>query len=271
MITIGQFFGFEEDPRSPEGWFSPEQLIYVTVIVLISVLLAALIGKRYRSRSEREKKKPLRIAAAVMLTSEISKIVLITVRSSDPWIFRSNLPLFLCSIIFFTLPIAAFGKRRIAGAALSFTFAFGMLCCLAGTYLAANVYSNYPIFSFDSMASNLAHCIAGFSAVYIGTAGLAKREPGDLGIMAAILGIFEAAALTVDLLQTGTGYECNYMFFMRPDGTPFAICMDLVGGSLPLYAAFVAVLYFVYLFLFLIIWRFISEKGRTVPRRTTPE
>ena len=34
MPTIRQFFGFEEDPRTPEGWFSWQHLTYVTALVI---------------------------------------------------------------------------------------------------------------------------------------------------------------------------------------------------------------------------------------------
>lgn len=261
MVTFGQFMGFEEDFREPEGWFSWQHLTYVSVIIAVAVLLALCLGRRYRDKSIQKKKKPLRIAAIVMLISEITKIILYCVQDGNVGIVRSNLPLFLCSIIFFTLPMAAFGKKWISYGAMNFTFAFGMLCCLAGTYLAGNIYANNPIFCYSCIASNIAHCIAGFSAIYIGSSGLAKLHRGDQRIMALILGTFEAVALIVDILQTGTDYENNYMFFMRPDGTPFSICMDLVHDIQPLYTAFVAALYFAYLFLFILVWRIINRKN----------
>ncbi|MCQ2458248.1 MAG: YwaF family protein [Clostridia bacterium] len=260
MITLRQFFGFDTDPRVPEGWLSWQQLTYVTCIVLITVLLAVILGKRYRKRTEAEKRVPLRVAAVLMLASEIAKITIVCIRYNDPWQFRSMLPLFLCSIIFFSLPVAAFGKGRISRSAMCFTFVYGMLCCLAGTYLAANIYQNSPIFSYEPMASNFAHCVAGFAAVYIGVSGLVKREPGDLAIMSLMLGIFEALALTADLLQAGTGYEHNYMFFTRPDGTPFTVLMNLAGGIQPLYTVLVAAVYFVYLYLFLFIMKKLSRR-----------
>lgn len=255
MPSFGQFFGFEEDHRIPEGWLSWQHLTYTSILVIAVILFSVRLGMQYKNRTDREKKKPLRIASIMMIVMEITKIILISVRNGDPWAFRSMLPLFICSIILFTLPIAAFGEGRISGAATSFTLVFGMLCCIAGTYLAANYYQNSPIFSFDPMVSNVTHCIAGFSAVYIGVSGLAKREPGDYWHMSAILGIFEAMALTVNQLQIESDYESNYMFFTDPSGTPFSLCMDLVGEIQPLYTAFVGALYFGYLFLFLIFWK----------------
>ncbi len=255
MPSFGQFFGFEEDHRIPEGWLSWQHLTYTSILVIAVILIGLRLGMQYKDRTDREKKKPMRIASIVMIVAEISKVILISVRSRDPWTFRSMLPLFLCSIILFTLPLAAFGKGRISSAATSFTLVFGMLCCIAGTYLAANYYQSSPIFSFDPMVSNVTHCIADFSAVYIGSSGLAKREPGDYWLMSAILGIFEAMALTVNQLQIESDYESNYMFFTDPGGTPFSLCMDLVGEIQPLYTAFVGALYFGYLVLFLIIWK----------------
>lgn len=260
MPTIRQFFGFEEDPRTPEGWFSWQHLTYVTALVIAVILLGTTVGRHFHGLSFAQRRKPLRVAAILMLALEAFKIILISIRSGDPWSFRSMLPLFLCSIILFTLPIAAFGRGRLAAAAMNFTFVFGMLCCLAGTYLAANYYDHSPVFSFDPIISSMTHAISGFSAVYIGVSGLAKRQKGDLGVMAAMLGIFEAMALAADLIQLDSAYECNYMFFMRPDGTPFSICMNLVGGNQALYTLFVAALYFAYLFLFLLAWRCLTRR-----------
>ena len=148
MPTIRQFFGFEEDPRTPEGWFSWQHLTYVTALVIAVILLGTTVGRHFRGLSFAQRRKPLRVAAVLMLALEAFKIILISIRSGDPWSFRSMLPLFLCSIILFTLPIAAFGRGRLAAAAMNFTFVFGMLCCLAGTYLAANYYDHSPVFRF---------------------------------------------------------------------------------------------------------------------------
>ena len=72
-------------------------------------------------------------------------------RSHDPLNWLKNLPLFLCSMQAFALPMAAFCKGRLKMAALDFVSIFGVLGMLLGTYGAGQ---NYACRSFLSTMWN---------------------------------------------------------------------------------------------------------------------
>ena len=249
MDLIREYFGWTTE-RPVEGWLSWQHLLYVSLMVILTVALGIILGRRNRDADDAAKRRVLKGAAVLMVGLELFKIVICSFRAGDAWAFRGFLPLFLCSILLISLPLAAFGRGRVREAATDFSFAFGMLCCIAGTYLAGNIFGGSPVLSFDPMVSVTTHCISGFATVYIGASGLVGMKRRNIPISFAILAVFEGLALGVDIWQRETPYQSNYMFFMTPDGTPFQICLDIVGGSQVLYTVFVMLLYFVYLALF---------------------
>lgn len=240
------FFGFASDQRVAEGWLSWQHILFVTIAIGIATALGIYFGRKNRTKTTEEKVKVLKVAALLIVGFELFKIGIICWRNHNIMEIRSNLPLFLCSIMLFALPIAAFSKGRLQEAALDFSFSFGFLCAIAGTYLAGNIFSG-PILKFDPIVSVTTHCISGFSAVYIGVSGLVRMKKENLWISAMILIVFELLALGVDILQVKSDYMDNYMFFMRPDGTPFSILMGLAKNVQWVYTLLVGLIYFVYL------------------------
>lgn len=243
------FFGFASDPREAEGFFSPAHLIFVSVMLLITVFSALSAAGKRRGADREMKMRPLKYAAAAILLLETFKAVILCTRGRGIVELRGILPLFLCSVMLFALPLAAFAKGRVREAALDFSLCFGPLCAVAGTYLAGNIFAS-PILSFDVLVSVATHCISGFAGVYIGATGLARMKKENRPVCALILLAFEAAALAVDIIQRDTPYQSNYMFFLTPDGTPFSILESAAGGTGPLYTLLVALVYFAYLALF---------------------
>lgn len=119
--------------REPEGYLSWQHLLFVTLICLTAILLGILFGKRCRSRSDAEKKHVLIWAALLFDALEVFEIVFLCFRSHDPLNWLKNLPLFLCSVQAFALPMAAVCKGRLKMAALDFVSIFGVLGMLLGT------------------------------------------------------------------------------------------------------------------------------------------
>ena len=52
-----EFFGFGGYLREPEGFLSFEHIAFVTFLMVVMVLLAVFIGKRFKGKSEKEKKR----------------------------------------------------------------------------------------------------------------------------------------------------------------------------------------------------------------------
>ena len=237
-----EFLGIGGYTREPEGYLSPQHLIFVSCLILSMVALAVLLGLRNRGRSEKEKNRTLIVAAILMDTVEIFKIAVMLYRSDDPTSWQNHLPLFLCSIQLITIPLAAFAKGRLREAALDFVFIFGLLGAILGTVGAGQNYNAYPVLSLDNVASGVTHCISGFASLYIGISGLASMKKRNVWITFTILGGF-----CVPAYLTNLAFGTNYMFLMAGDGTPYDILYNLMGGSPVLYPLAVVALFILYI------------------------
>ncbi|MBQ6174406.1 MAG: YwaF family protein [Clostridia bacterium] len=263
-----EFFGLEVENggylREPEGYFSWQHLLFVTLICLTAILLGILLGKRSRSRSYREKNRVLITAALLFDALEVFEIVFLCFRSHDPLNWVKNLPLFLCSVQAIALPMAAFCKGRLKLAALDFVSIFGVLGMLLGTYGAGQNYACYPVLSFNNVQSGLIHGISGFAAIYIFVSGMDSMRKRDIWITFSILTGLCAVAYAANVL-----IDYNYMFLMRGDGTPYDIVYNAVGGSPVLYPLSVVGLFLVYIAVFYLAV-FLIRRRRGVDR-TQPD
>ena len=236
---LREFFGFGAYKRPAEGWFSWQHVVFVSSLMLIMLGLAIWLGLRNRRRDEKSKNKVLITAAFLIDGFEIFKIIIMGSRGNN---LLFALPLFLCSIPLFAIPMAAFCRGRLKEASLDFVFIFGLLIAFMGTYGAGQNYSCYPVLSFDNVVSGITHAVSGFTALYIAVAGMVNMKKRNIGISFLILTVFCAMAYVADVL-----IPYNYMFLMRGDGTPYDIFYDLVNGNRILYPLIVVGLFLVYI------------------------
>ena len=135
-----EFFGIGGYTRPVEGYMSWQHLLFVSSLMIVMITLAITLGLTYKNRKESSKNKVLIVAAILIDSLELFKIILCCVRAEDPTLWRYDLPLFLCSIQLITIPLAAFSKNRIKEAALDFVLIFGILGAIFGTYFAGQNY-----------------------------------------------------------------------------------------------------------------------------------
>ena len=221
----------------------------------VMIFLGIFLGLRNRHRSEKEKNRVI-IAAAILIDAfEIVKIVIAGIK--NPHSLLLVLPLFICSVPLFALPLAAFAKGRLRQASLDFVFIFGLLCALLGTFGAAQNYGSYPVLGWDNVVSGITHSISGFAALYIGVSGMMSMKKENIWITFAILLVFSAAAYIADKL-----IPYNYMFLISHDGTPYQMIYNAVGGSPVLYPIAVVGLFVIYILLFYGIYFLATKKKR---------
>jgi len=256
-IVMKEFFGFGGYQREPEGAYSWQHLLFVTSLMVIMVVLAVWLGRKYRTLDEEKKNIPLIFSAFLIDGLELFKIVLLCFRGNDPWAWLYSLPLFLCSIQLITIPMAAFCKGRVKEAALDFVFIFGILGAVLGTYGAAQNYAAYPVLGFDNVVSGITHSISGFASLYIVISGMASMKKKNLPITLGILSGFCVAAYITNHLA-----DYNYMFLMQGDGTPYDILYNLVGGSPVFYPIGVVLLFFIYIGVFHGIYNFFANRKK---------
>ncbi len=263
-----EFFGFGGYDRPAEGYFSWQHLTFVTSLMAVMVLMSVLIGLKNKNATDKKKNIPLIVAAILIDSFELFKIVLMCFRANDPMDWLYNLPLFLCSIQLITIPMAAFCKGRLKEASLDFVMIFGLLSALLGTYFAGQNYGCYPVLSFDNVVSGITHSISGFCSLYIMISRMNSMKKKNMIFTYGIFAGFCIAAYIVNIIV-----DYNYMFLMRPDGTPFAIVHSLVTGNEILYPVFVAFLMLFYIFIYYAVYYLITKlvtkskhKNETVDR-----
>lgn len=241
-MSLIEFLGFGGYSRPAEGYMSWQHLTFVTALVAIMFLCGIILGKRNRTKSDREKNRVLIVAAMLIDSLELFKIIVLSVRHGNPFYFVYVLPLFMCSIQLITIPVAAFAKGRVKEVSLDFVTVFGLLGALLGTYFAGQNYGCYPVISLDNVVSGITHCISGFASLYILISGMRSMKKRDIPVTSAILGVFCMLAYLANLV-----WDCNYMFLSRGDATPYEIVMTIVGGSPVLYPIGVVLLFIIYI------------------------
>lgn len=252
-----EFFGIGGYTREPEGYLSPQHLLFVTSLMVIMVGLAIWLGRRNRNRL-RANHRVLMAAAILIDAIELFKIVFLCFRGGDPLNWLYDLPLFLCSIHLITIPLAAWTRGRVQEAALDFVFIFGLLSAVMGTYGAGQNYGTYPVLSFDNVVSGLTHAISGFCALYIVMAGMASMKRRNIWITFCILGGFCVAAYAVNHI-----IDYNYMFLMAGDGTPYDIIYNWVNGHKVFYPLLVVALFLIYILVFYMVFYLIEKRRKT--------
>ena len=263
MDYVKEFFRWTNN-REPEGWLSWQHLVFVAVCIAITVFLGVFYGKRRKNSGTKAKQKVLLNAAIIMIATELTKIILISFRRHDVFAIRSMLPLFLCSINLFVIPLTAFNSK-ITKITTYFVSVYGPLCCIAGTVLAANYYNGSPIFSFDVLNSTITHCISGFAGVYIMVSGLLRdydmtEDTLRYVLSSLVLVPISFLALIANALNFNSSYESNYMFLRHAAGTPFSIVENMAGHNPIIYPILVIILYLVYGFVFCGIYYFFAKR-----------
>lgn len=254
-----EFFGFGGYTRPAEGYFSWQHLLFVSSLMVVMIVMAVWMGLRNKHKSDQAKNRVLMVAAILIDSFELFKIVLMCIRGNDPMGWLTELPLFLCSIQLITIPLAAFAKGRIKDAALDFVCIFGILGAVFGTYFAGNNYGTYPVLSFDNVVSGITHSISGFASLYILISGMTRMDKKNIPITFTILLCFCVAAYIANILL-----DYNYMFLMRGDGTPYDILFNWVGGNKVLYPLGVVALFLIYICGYYWVHYLVSKKTTAV-------
>ena len=255
---IKEFFGFGGYQRTPEGAYSWQHILFVSIMLAAMLALSIWLGVTYRNKSYKQKNKVLIWAAILIDSFEIFKIIMGCVVTKDPMHWLIQLPLFLCSIQLITMPLAAFGRGRLKDAALDFVLIFGILGGVLGTVGAAQNYNAYPVLSFDNMVSATTHCISAFASLYIAISGMTSMKKRNVPIAFSILGFFCVAAYTVNRI-----IDYNYMFLMAGDGTPYDILYNLLGGHPVFYPLCVILLFVIYISAFYGIYLLCDKKEKS--------
>ena len=234
-----------------------QHLTFVSSLMVIMIVCAVIFGLRNRNQDSIKKNRVLVVAAILIDSLEIFKIIMGCFVTEDLMHWKYQLPLFLCSIQLIAIPMAAFCKGRLKDASMDFVTIFGVLGAVLGTYFAGQDYGSYPVLSFDNVVAGVTHSISGFAALYIMISGMTSMKKKNIPVTVCILGGFCAAAFIANKIL-----DYNYMFLVRGDGTPYDIIYDLVGGSPVLYPICVVLLFVLYITVFYGVYYLFTRKKK---------
>ncbi len=263
-----EFFGIGGYTREPSGYLSWQHLTFVGFVLLVMTLLAIFLGIKNRNKPQKQQNKVLIWCACLILGFDCFENLVFCYNQGSLEALTRELPLFLCSIQLFTIPLAAFTKGRLKEASLDFVAIFGIMGAILGTVGAGQNYNCYPVLSFINVVSAITHGISGFTSLYVLITKMAKLKKKNILITCSIVSVFCIMAYVVNRL-----IDYNYMFLMAGDGTPYDILYNLVGGSKVWYPLGVVALFFLYIGLFYGGHFLFSKKGKSTPppQQTTEE
>lgn len=250
-----EFFGIGGFQREPEGAWSWQHILFVSLMLAAMIALAIFLGIKNRNKDLAVKNKVLIWVAILIDGFELIKIF-VTCYADGIESLRRLLPLFLCSIQLITIPLAAFSKGRMKEASLDFVLLFGILGSVFGTIGATQNYNAYPVLSMPNVVSAITHCISGFASLYIIISGMQSMKKNNIIITIAILLGFSFAAL-----MANWAFDYNYMFLKSHDGTPYVLLWNLVGGIPFLYSTGVIAIFIIYIAIFYYIYFMLQRKS----------
>lgn len=253
---MGAFFG-KPEYGTPEGAYSWQHLLHVSILLALMVGFAILLGTRNKNKDEKTKNNVLVWTAFIINGFELFRVAFNIGASDDGLSWQRDLPLFLCSIQFITIPIAAFAKGRVKEAALDFVFIFGILGAIAGNIGAAQIYNASPVLSIQPFFSGITHSLSGFSSLYIVISQMQSMKKRNIPIVVGILLGFCVLAMIANAI-----FDYNYMFLRNHDGTPYSIVYNWVNGHPVFYPMLVILLFIAYIAIFYVVYYLIADKAK---------
>lgn len=255
-----EFFGIGGYKRTPEGAWSWQHILQVSLFMIAMIGLAIFFGLRNKNKDLKTKNKVLIWSAFLIDGFEILKFIIIAIEDVSGLL--RVLPLFLCSIQLITIPLAAFTKGRIKEICLDFVLVFGILGAVAGTIGATQNYNAYPVLSFTNIVSGITHSISGFASLYI---IISKMQSMKMINALWVFTIMFAFAVMAYIANVTIPY--NYMFLMSGDGTPYDIIYNMVNGNKILYPMIVVLVFAVYIAVFYGIYYLIVNRKKIFSKK----
>ena len=233
---------FIEEGRTPEGMFSWQHILSVTIVLGAFLFLAVMLGKKFKNNEKAQFITLLVSAIAIDLLFFFKIGFWLVYEHANTfekfwYIVIGNAPLYLCDMQLFILPLAALTKGRFRNWCMDFVAIWGLLMGFLGTYFAGNIYVGRCVIGHSAFNSLFMQCIAAFAALFIFMCGLNKMEKRDIPFTIGMLFVFMTTALIVDYVD-----HHNFMFFFQGDGTPFTLFQNLVHDNKPAYQVIIYIL-----------------------------
>lgn len=228
---MNNFFGFytqyEKNQTFKQLGF--EHSCAIIIIAIIIAIITYYIGKI----DKRKSKKILNLLALLVPIVELSHTIwLIYCGQTD---FRKLLPLHLCAMQVFFIPLSVFTKKQVFK---DFIFATSILGGTFGIIFPSGVADNYPFFHFQTLQTLCYHSLLILVPILLIRVGEIKPTVKRL-INSVIL--FITIGIPVYIIDTI--FEENYMFLKNPPEVEFIKNIFLnYGQTVYLIAMFILLL-----------------------------
>lgn len=261
---------FLNEGRTPEGLFSFAHIFSVTIVLIILVGLYVFLGIKYKN-NQKAINNILKVSALIMIALYIIELAggyfyiyykrgltLLTPEGRKVYLsqFITSMPLFLCDIAIYAIPIIAFTKGKVREVLSDFMGIWGIPMGVIGTYLAGNVFGSCPVFSFDGLLCIFIHIVPCAVTVFLYYNKITTLDKKNIKPALISFFCFSLFVLIYDYIFQSFG--ANFMFFFSGDGTPFDLFRPYV--HLWLYQVIVFVLYMSYMVLFYVVYIAIKKK-----------
>ncbi|MBE6764791.1 MAG: hypothetical protein E7546_02780 [Ruminococcaceae bacterium] len=170
----------------------------------------------------------------------------------------SELPLHLCNINMFLIPISLLTKKR---SLLGFCFTVAPLGALLALTFPSVGFGGYDIFLFRNIGFYGTHILIIISAICIATLGFFRPTFKDIpGVMLFLL-VLSAAIFGVNniLIATGLCEQANYFYTMGPDGISI---LEMFWSIIPVKFVYLAVFGVVILGIYLLVMALFFNLGK---------
>lgn len=247
---------FRQEGRTPEGLFSWQHLLSVTIGLGIFAA-AAIICAHFFKGKEKKQNGFIGVMALLIIATQVAKYAWLFYESSPEHYldtFLGNFPLYLCDMQLYMIPICFFARGRFKNICCDFIAIWGILMGLFGTYLAGNIYPGNCVISFFALDSLVNHAVSLGTGLFIFLCGMNTMEKKNIPFTIGILVAFMTAALIIDYAA-----DRNFMFFFRGDGTPFDFFKALVKDNLILYQMEIYILQCGYMGLFYLVYYLVKK------------
>lgn len=250
---MGDFFKFYTD-INPNDTFPLFGRQHIVAMVLIVLCLSWLIRKM-RTMPKQKQDFILKVAAILVPLTELSHALWLLIGCGQSWV--KVLPLHLCGMQVFFIPLAVFTNKRYIK---EYVYCTSLLGGVMAILFMSGIASNYPFMHFQTIQSLLYHALLIFVPLVFVLVQDFKPQTKNLKyVVYQFFGVVFLAGI-IDFR-----YNENYLFLNRaPEGTPLVFVEQVFGKSAYLLLTLILGIWVCYR-----MQKLFAEEKPTKPRKKT--
>lgn len=207
-----------KDPSHQSELFSTTHLIFLVLSILLMICLLYI----FKNTKEKGMNRYLKFMTFFIAALETTKIIWegsIDISSGNGFNYGGLLPLYLCSMFIYALPIAAFGRGKVKQASLGFLASLGIVGGLSNLIF-TQMLIYYPFFHFSTFVSIIFHFLMAFTGFLIVITNCIKFDKKDYYLSFIPTLIFSLFVIPIAYTLQAKGIYNDYMLLLHGNGVP---------------------------------------------------